>query len=203
MKKRVLVVDLDGTLFNINTFHYFIKFLILHCIKRLSFVLFFRLCLALFSRVISSHAKMKYNVLFLLKNRTDIDYQMFVNSVASEKRDLSRYINGGFDIKILATAAPSCYADLIAINEGFDLCLGTDFTNSSFNEAFENVREVKKENVLNCLKVKGTGQIDIFITDHKDDLPLIMLAKKNILVRPNQELLTELKQNSISFEVIN
>ena len=73
---------------------------------------------------------MKYNVLFLLKNRTDIDYQMFVNSVASEKRDLSRYINGGFDIKILATAAPSCYSDLIAINEGFDLCLGTDFTNS-------------------------------------------------------------------------
>jgi len=203
LKKRVLVVDLDGTLFNINTFHYFIKFLLLHCIRRLNFILFFRLCFALFSRVISSHARMKYKVLFLLKNRKDIDYQIFVNSVASEKRDLSQYINGGIDIKILATAAPSCYAGLIAKNEGFDLCLGTDFTSLSFNEAFENVREVKKENVLNCLKLKGAEYIDTFITDHKDDLPLIMLAKKNIIVRPNQELLTALKQNSISFEVIN
>lgn len=202
MKKRVLVVDLDGTLFKINTFHYFIKFLILYSITHFKIVLFFRLGIALFSRVFSSHAKMKYNILLLLKNRTDIDYLEFANSIAPEKRDISMLSDSSYDIKILATAAPSCYATIIAKNEGFDLCLGTDFPVSEFNEGFENVKDVKRENVIAFLKNQGIDEVDTFITDHIDDFPLIKLAKRNIVVNPNENMLTQLKQNSISFEVL-
>jgi phosphoserine phosphatase len=145
---------------------------------------------------------MKYNVLLLLKDRKDIDYNGFVDSISSEKRAISVLNDNGYDIKILATAAPSCYASLIAQNEGFDLCLGTDFPSSGFSKTFENVKDVKRENVLQYLKSQTIDKIDTFITDHIDDFPLLEIAERNIVVNPNENLLIELKQNSISFEVL-
>jgi phosphoserine phosphatase len=145
---------------------------------------------------------MKYNVLSLLKNRNDIDYHEFVNSIACKKRDILALSDDSYDIKILATAAPSCYSNLIAKNEGFDLCLGTDFPSSKFDKDFENVKEVKRNNVFSYLKDLAIDEVDTFITDHIDDLPLLMLAKKNIVVDPNENMLAQLKQNSISFDVI-
>ncbi|OEK08779.1 hypothetical protein A8C32_00435 [Flavivirga aquatica] len=202
MKKRVLVVDLDGTLFTINTFHYFIKYLIIYSIKNFKFILLFKLCLAIASRLFATHAKMKYFILKLLKNRVDIDYENFITTIAVKKRYIPEVYDKNFDIKILATGAPSCYANVIAKNEQFNICLGTDFPNSTFDPLFENMKAVKKENVMNCLKVENINEIDTLITDHIDDLPLIKLAKRNIIVEPNEELISILKQNSIFFEVI-
>lgn len=202
MKKRVLVVDLDGTLFKINTFHYFLKYLILHSVKVFNIVLLFKLCFILISRLYVSHARMKYNILMLLRDRKDIDYIKFVNSIVKKKRILPEVYGKDFDIKILATAAPSCYAKIIAKNEKFDLCIGTDFSDSSFNTTFENVKDIKKANVLHYLKTQNINEIDTFITDHIDDLSLIKIAKKNIIVEPDEDLVATLKHNSISFEVI-
>ncbi|ULC60524.1 haloacid dehalogenase-like hydrolase [Flaviramulus sp. BrNp1-15] len=202
MKKKVLVVDLDGTLYTINTFHYFIKFLIIDCFSNLKIGLLFKLCIALASRIFTSHSKMKHNVLKLLNNRSDINYECFVKSISSKKRHISHLEENKFHTKVLATAAPSCYAKVIAQNEGFDVCIGTSFPSIKFNSSFENKSEVKKSNVLNYLKKQKTDQIDLFITDHIDDLPLMKLAKKNIIVQPNNGFLLALKQNSISFEVI-
>ncbi|AUP78214.1 hypothetical protein C1H87_05570 [Flavivirga eckloniae] len=145
---------------------------------------------------------MKYKILRLLKNRNDIDYNAFVNSISPKKRFIPQLQDPIFDIKILATAAPSCYANIIAKNEGL-VCLGTDIKNTKFNQAFENSKTNKKENVLKYLENQGVHKVDTFITDHIDDLPLIKIAANNILVNPNVELQEELKQNSISFEVIS
>ena len=202
MNKRVLVVDLDGTLFTINTFHHFIKYLIIKSITRFKVLLLFKLSLAISSRLFQPHAKMKYHILNLLKNRTDIDYNEFVNTISSKKRALKILQDISFDIKILATAAPSCYANIIAKNNHFHICLGTDFPHSSFNSAFENSKMVKKENVLSYLSNNNINHIDVLVTDHKDDLPLIKLAMRNKIVNPNENLVAYLKQNSISFEVI-
>jgi phosphoserine phosphatase len=127
LKRKVLVVDLDGTLFKINTFHYFIKYLCVKCVLSLNFRLLYRLLLALSSRLFRSHAEMKYQVLKLLQHRTDIDYLDFLNSIYSKKRELNILNDETFHIKILATAAPTCYANIIAKKEHFDICLGTDF----------------------------------------------------------------------------
>ncbi|WP_158655132.1 haloacid dehalogenase-like hydrolase [Flavivirga eckloniae] len=202
MKKRALVIDLDGTLFTINTFHFFIKYLIGFCIQHFKIVLLVKLSFAIITRLYASHAKMKYKILRLLKNRNDIDYNAFVNSISPKKRFIPQLQDPIFDIKILATAAPSCYANIIAKNEGL-VCLGTDIKNTKFNQAFENSKTNKKENVLKYLENQGVHKVDTFITDHIDDLPLIKIAANNILVNPNVELQEELKQNSISFEVIS
>ena len=202
MKKKALVIDLDGTLFTINTFHYFIKYLIKFSIKCIKISLLIKLCLAIISRLYTSHEKMKYNILKLLKNRNDINYEAFVNSISSKKRVIPHLRDTIFNVKILATAAPSCYAKIIAKNEGL-VCLGTDFPRTKFNQTFENSKINKKENVLKYLKYQNIYEIDTLITDHVDDLPLIKMAGNNIIVNPHRELLNVLKLNSISFEVIN
>ncbi|MDO5970606.1 hypothetical protein Q4Q35_12385 [Flavivirga aquimarina] len=202
MKKKALVVDLDGTLFTINTFHYFIKYLIEFCVKRIKIILLVKLCFAISSRIYVSHKKMKYNVLRLLKNRNDINYEAFVKSISSKKKDIPHLQDTIFNVKILATAAPSCYANIIAKNEGL-VCLGTDFPYAKFDQTFENSKVNKKENVLKYLESQNIYEVDTFITDHIDDFPLIKIARSNILVNPHEELLNMLKQNSISFEVIS
>jgi len=202
LKRKVLVVDLDGTLFKINTFHYFIKYLCVKCVLSLNFRLLYRLLLALSSRLFRSHAEMKYQVLKLLQHRTDIDYLGFLNSIYSKKRELNILNDETFHIKILATAAPTCYANIIAKKEHFDICLGTDFLDSNFNSTFENSKKTKKENVINFLKDKKLNEIDTLVTDHIDDLPLMKLAKRTRIIKPSENLLNQLKQFSISFEVI-
>ncbi|GAA3614238.1 hypothetical protein Q4Q39_02915 [Flavivirga amylovorans] len=202
MKKKALVVDLDGTLYTINTFHYFIKYLIKFCVKHIKIILLVKLCAAIGSRLYVSHDKMKYNILKLLKNRNDINYGAFVNSISSKKRFIPHLQDTIFHVKILATAAPSCYANIIAKNEGL-VCLGTDFPYTKFAQNFENSKINKKENVLKYLENQNIYEIDTFVTDHIDDLPIIKIATNNIIINPHKELLNILKQNSISFEVIN
>lgn len=204
MKKKVLVVDLDGTLYTINTFHYFLKFLIFYCIKHFNIVLLLKivgiLALRLFKKI--THAKMKYDILRSISNRINVDYQNFVEGIALKKRSIPVMHDDRFEIKILATAAPSCYANIIAEKENFHKCLGTDFPKTGFNDAYENIKAVKRNNVVNYLKSKGIIEIEVFVTDHIDDLPLMKLAKRNLIVNPNEIMKSQLKQNLISYETI-
>ncbi|WP_299552148.1 HAD family hydrolase [Seonamhaeicola sp.] len=202
MKKTVLVVDLDGTLFSINTFHYFLKFLFLNGVKKFKLVFLLRFGFILFFRIlkVSSHAKMKYVILKLISKREDIDFEKFVDSLAF-KRNRIPVLDTFFDIKILATAAPICYADIIAKNEQFDVCFATQLP-EMFSEDFENFREVKKKHVMSYLLSKGIREIDVLVTDHIDDLPLMKQSRKTIIVAPDSKLLDELKYNQIAFEIL-
>jgi phosphoserine phosphatase len=137
-----------------------------------------------------------------LNERTDVDYNKFVSSINSKKRVINCIENTSFSVKILATAAPSIYAKIIAENESFDVCIGTDSPFGNYTEEFENSKEVKRKNVLNYLKTHNLDVIDMFITDHIDDLPLLKEANQNFIVNPDENFVKTLKQNSISFEVI-
>lgn len=150
---------------------------------------------------ISTHGKMKYNILKTISNETQIDYSKFVDSIASFKRDL-KIKKSEFDITILATAAPFCYANIIAKNENFHLCLATNFPDSNFNDQFENIKEMKKNNIIKVLFENKVDKIDTLITDHIDDFPLIKLSEKNWIVNPNNALKTVLKEHQIPYEVI-
>ncbi len=205
LKKKALVVDLDGTLYTINTFHYFIKFLVYHSIKSINILLLIKIFMALVFRgcMLIPHSKMKYFILKSIMNNRSIDYQKFIKKISIYKRNISIIREGEFNLKILATAAPSCYASIIAKNEDFDVCLGTDFPISNFDKEFENSKEIKKESVLNYLGHDGNSDFDTFITDHLDDIPLMKLADKNILINPSNVTIKEVKKQLISFEIIH
>ena len=109
--------------------------------------------------------------------------------------------DSSFDIKILATAAPSCYAALIAKDFEFDVCLATDFPENGFSPDFENLREQKKKNLLKYLESKAITSVDVFITDHIDDASITQLATKNIIINPDIKFSNWLKENLVNFEV--
>ncbi|WP_299114891.1 HAD family hydrolase [uncultured Winogradskyella sp.] len=202
MDKKVLVVDLDGTLYNTNTFHEFLKYLLSYYFNdfrmfKFNILLFF-IKLRLFRMI--SHSRLKYKVLGLIKNE-DIDYQDFVSKLLKHKNKIEEVADSSFDVKILATAAPSCYANWIAKAEGFDVCLATDFPEYGFTTDYENLSERKKENLLGYFEKNNFESVDVFITDHMDDAPIIKIAKKNIIINPNHKLSNWLKENLINFEV--
>jgi phosphoserine phosphatase len=139
-------------------------------------------------------------ILGLIKNE-DIDYTDFISKLSKHKNELKEISDASFDIKILATAAPSCYAIHIAKAEGFDVCIATDIPENGFTPDFENLRDRKKENLLNYFKKNNLKSVDVFITDHIDDVPIIKIAKKNIIINPNTKFSNWLKENLINFEV--
>lgn len=205
MKNKVLVVDLDGTLFTINTFHHFIRYLIFYSLKNFRIILLLGIIHSLTLRVLKlfSHAEMKFKILKLISQEKNINYKEFVDSISNKMRSLDLLKDKSFTTKILATAAPSCYANIIANQNQFDVCLGTEFPISKFDVNFENIKEVKKKNVMAYLGTIGIDKINIFITDHLDDLPLMKISEKNIIFNPTDNMSAVLEENLILFEVIN
>jgi len=203
LKTKVLVVDLDGTLFKVNTFHYFLKFYSFSCLKTFNLLDLAKIISILISRLLrlASHSKMKYEILNLASKMPNSFYEKFVDSILSHKRHITE-LNKDYDFRILATAAPRGYAEIISRNENFDACIATNSPNSSFNEWFENSRDVKKENVMNLLSKKEIYKIDTLITDHIDDLPLMQVSQTVKIVNPGKNLIFELNQYQISYEVI-
>ena len=204
MNKKVLVVDLDGTLYKINTFHHFLRFIVISCVKNLRLVPLIEIIgfMGLRFLKISSHAKLKYNVLKVISDKNWINQSKFVKSISEYKRNLN-VEKSEFDITILATAAPSSYAEIIAKNENFGLCMATNYLGSAFHAEFENSKEVKKDTVMNYLNKSDIDKIGTLITDHIDDLPLMKVSENVKIVQPNENLIADLKRQEITFEIIN
>lgn len=202
MNKKVLVVDLDGTLYNRNTFHEFLFFLVKYFFIRGAIFQLLSLIIVIMQRLfwLISHAKMKYRVLLIIRN-LKIDYTNFISKLEKHKNQLIEVSDSSFDIKILATAAPSCYAKIISKSHGFDHCLATDFPKNGFHPKFENLGDEKKKNLQNYIESHGIKTIDVFITDHIDDAPIVKLATKSVIISPNPEFLSWLNKNLINFEV--
>lgn len=202
--KKVLVMDLDGTLYNINTFHFFIKYLVRFSLKTFNVKLLFILIKAMILRVfkVINHSKMKFIILKAVKGNDKINYKAFVSSLSKYKNQLQIMEGATFDIKVLATAAPNCYSKIIALQEGFDVCLATNTPINNYQQDFENVKEVKKQSVINYLQSLGIEHVDTIVTDHYDDLPLIKIAKQVILVNPSKQTQNILKQNQIFFNIV-
>ena len=55
---------------------------------------------------------------------------------------------------------------------------------------------------MHILKRNNCTEIDTFITDHIDDLPLMKISNKNIIINSNKELESQLLSNSIEFETL-
>lgn len=204
MRHKVLVVDLDGTLYSINTFHHFLKFLLIHCIKNFELFLLVKIVTIIKFRIarLISHSKMKYYILSYIKDKQNINYSEFAHKISKYKNTIPEVSNSNYDTKILATAAPLCYAEIISRENNFHFCSATDFPKADFHNFSENIRETKKINVMHILKRNNCTEIDTFITDHIDDLPLMKISNKNIIINSNKELESQLISNSIEFETL-
>ncbi|WP_242132716.1 haloacid dehalogenase-like hydrolase [Aestuariivivens marinum] len=205
MKIRVLVVDLDGTLYATNTFRQFIKYVWIRSIMNVDIILSFQVLFLIIMRLIRiiGHAELKFYFLSFIANRSYIDKSDFVSSLCIYKRNIMVLQSQKYNLKVLATAAPEIYSRIIAKEQGFDVCIATKNPNSRYHKEYENSKENKKENVLSYLKTKGLDSVDLLITDHVDDLPLIKISKRNIIVNPNIRFEKMLQALEIDYKVAN
>ena len=203
MNNKVLVVDLDGTLYEGNTFYRFIIFLFIRSVTKLDVVLLFKMKLNIGLRLFRfiSHARLKYNVLKAIDGK-EVNLESFVDSLSNKTRTFNSINKSEYKYKILATAAPSIYSKLIAQKEGFDVCLATKLPKHGFNKNFENLKERKRDNLIKFLSSKNIEGVDVLITDHIDDLPLMKISNQNYVVSPSKKMVRELNENKINYKII-
>lgn len=208
--QKTVVVDLDGTLLAINTFKSYIGFVgKLACQKGrldIAFILTFWVGLRKCRWI--THERMKYHILkcsehFMNKNRLDrfvdtimpfLNKKVYENALAYRRQDYWL---------CLSTAAPVNYASLIAQRLSLDSVCATPIPSRTGLKTWkENVKEVKCKNTLQHLSLHAL-QLNVLMTDHYDDMPLLMVPKEvNLLVHPSSKTLDMANQHHIIYTII-
>lgn len=198
MPKKIIVVDLDGTLLSTNTFHKWIIFLFrksLYINPFHSIQILFILAQRLLKQI--THKEMKYKILKISQKENYTYY------IASFIESLNKYLNQDVlshvqeenSLTILATAAPALYANAIASKYNIDYCSATPSIFS--NIWYENIKEKKKENLQELLDHLNLKDIAIVISDHHDDLWIMEMATRVILVNPSEKTKNILQKTNI------
>ncbi|WP_295730022.1 HAD family hydrolase [uncultured Muribaculum sp.] len=195
MIRKAIAIDLDNTLCNLNTFNIYIKYLL----KEYSIrpLLFSELVLWILARKFRmvSHASMKHHILARFTPISPKTLNKLVETVYTNKNmqvcDILEISKQDNFITILATAAPEAYAKDIAKRFGFDFCVATP--NPAKGEKWYETRGLMKLNHVIQLSEKYSFIIDLAISDHDDDTPLLRAATKAMLVDTNNKNLIPLK----------
>lgn len=183
---KIVIVDLDGTLFNGNTLHTYFKCAIRAMLKHRRVLNLAQAMVIMTARRLRliSHTRMKYSMLSLC-HYDDASNQDFADrlrrGISTKVCDiLTGYANSGHNI-LLATAAPDTYTYLM--HEVAPVPL-TDILSSRYGkgpdllprkETFE-LRGIAKADAVRHYCTQNNHTISAIITDHADDLPLIDLG---------------------------
>lgn len=205
--RKAVVVDLDGTLVRINTFKVYIEYVCKVALRkgRLD------ICTQLIWNVLLrksrwiSHEVMKYHILratdrFMTQKRLEFLVDRLLLNINPDVINLCyKYRKEGFFI-LLSTAAPENYASILSERLSLDGICATAIPDKRTGWK-ENVRSTKCENTISYLKNRDLS-LDILITDHYDDIPLLKINKeKNILVSPSQNSIEKIEDEKIKFEL--
>lgn len=171
-----LIIDLDGTLVDCNSFTEFVKFLFMRLpMERWKI---FAIVIKRKLRLITHHEAKRRIVRIAAKSLTDTDLKDFVQKLKSHIRpSMLRLVETSGRV-ILATAAPDIYVIPFAGSIGIEEFTATK-ENGSENRGMVKLRNVERLGV--------TFDSDtMVVTDHYDDLPLLKRNSmgRNILIRP-------------------
>jgi phosphoserine phosphatase len=203
--KKIVVIDLDGTFVSVNSFHKWMLFLIKQSLKKRTLRTLLKLMNIIRCRALKkiNHAQMKYAILEIsekiVKEREIEQFVKHLDRVIHQ--GLLKIVEEKKAITILATGAPEIYAKKLSQLYGFDYHICTPST--KIQPWRENLKEVKKENLLQLLQKENLPpHVDQLFTDHHDDLPLMRIAKKVYLVNPSEETLERVTKEGVAFELL-
>lgn len=206
--RKAVVVDLDGTLLNVNTFKVYIEYVCKKALQKGRI----DICIQLAGNVLLrkfrliSHETMKKRImkrtcLFMNPRRLGLLADKLLPRLNREVLNLCMGYEEEGHFILLSTAAPESYASIISERLSLDGVCATSIPNKGKNWR-ENVKTVKCENTIAYLNDRHL-EMDVLITDHYDDLPLLRLNKrKNILVEPNEKTIEHLVKNKISYDIL-
>jgi len=188
---KVVVVDMDGCLCSLNSFRYWLVFSFLYMLVTLKWLTLSKLSLAILLRVVgrSDRVQMKRNVLAVTEKLPEHFINLFCHFLLYFTNDdvlqeMRQYENSHVDI-ILSTAAPDLYVRKYSNFFNFSHVFATA---SVFEGDWkENIGSQKLESLL---RHYGDNICMLcVITDHHDDLPLLLRSEKRILVKPTRNTL--------------
>lgn len=194
----MIVVDLDGTLLSGNSLREFAKFLAKRSLKGMKFDPLARILFWLFLRRarLVSHKRMKWHLMKAADSLLQTaDYEDFADILMPQLNPAVVDFIRDKDDCLLATAASAEYVEPLARR------LKLDFVATVRPERFGDYREIRGQRKLEA--VKGYKKpIEIVLTDHHDDLPLLLAAERPILVHPLPLTLMTVKASGLSPEII-
>ncbi len=206
MNNNLLIVDLDGTLIRGNTFHWFIKFAFLYYLKRFSFksILILILVWLRIMRVIS-HSILKYYILLTTNGFPKKSLREFSKIVIKQINPIVlNHFSNYNGIRCLSTAAPENYAAFIGRLLKFDFVLATNSNDLRRRKWVENIGENKKISLLSHIEENNLSfNLDTLITDHFDDIPLMRIFDKVILINPSEDTIQRIKTLRLKISIIN
>ena len=197
--KEIVVVDLDGCFCSVNTFRFWLLFSLLYLFFSFRWLSLYKFNKGILLRVFgkSDRVRMKVDVLRVTEQLPQyfIDWfchflQLFVN------RDVLAEMHKYNDEPVvLCTAAPACYVDAFAANFNFSQVFATPSVGEI--DWKENIGKVKLEALI---AFYGEDVVlGCVITDHHDDLPLLLRAGRRVLVRPSNATLANIA-NKFEFD---
>jgi phosphoserine phosphatase len=185
--KPVLIFDLDGTILSINSFPHWVWYMLFGSFGGLTgwsrCLLFLRTATIMVRRKLlgRSHFVTKRNLQHLWAEAVCRDDQhialhaftaLLRRRVRPNVEPLLKTLSTYNTDAVLATAAVSDYAHALGQMLGFQHILATPL--GADQQALENSKEQKRDNVLAFLAAQGWGdRRRIFLTDHREDLPLM------------------------------
>lgn len=202
---RIVVVDFDGCLCSINSFRFWLIFTSLYFLFTLRWISLFKFIGFVVLRVLglSDRVKMKRDILSITENLPQIFVQIFCRILylfinRKVVVEMQKYVGQQSNVfLVLCTAAPNCYIASFVTKFDFAAVFATASVFTS--EWKENLGQEKLKSVE---AYYGEDLIiDVVLTDHHDDLPLLLKAEKCVLVNPSKSTLVEIT-GRLDFELI-
>jgi len=199
--KEVVVVDLDGCLCSVNTFRFWLLFSFFYFLFSLHWILLSKFIRCVLLRIFgkTDRVQMKQDILKVTEHLPQYAINVFCGflKIFVNRNVLSEMHKYDSACIVLCTAAPALYVEIFA--EKF--CFDRVFATPSVSDVGwrENIGCVKLENVR-----KFYGEDVVFncvMTDHYDDLPLLLMANRCVLVRPSDTTLVKVA-GKIDFEIL-
>ncbi len=195
--KKIVVVDLDGTLISVNSYPRWVAYIFKQTALDGEFTLSLQVLKLLLWRKMGgiTHQMFKKQMMMLqYKSEYDIKFaRELMNQVRLNVVNALKALDKPF--LVLSTAAPVNYSSYFQQVAGlkFDAVLSSRVEKGKL---IENHGEGKVDNFLDKF---GDSGCDIFFTDHHEDLPMMHLAKKVFLVSPTHKTRKLVRESGIEF----
>lgn len=203
--RNVVVFDFDGTLYQGNSFHDFLKFLTRVYFLKFHWISLFTMLLFIFLRGLKliSHQHMKERIVLSAQTLLDAHQlnrfvvQMLANLNQTVYQRLQKNLQDDSVITLISSAAPCVYMHALAEH------LKVNKVHCSYRHDgywLENIREQKLIMFSNEFQDVNISEL---YTDHHDDLVLAKLAKQTFLVKPKGKSLKVYKEEGIKFQALS
>lgn len=205
-RRKLAVFDLDGTLFPGSTLRRYFGFGAkrLFCKGRLISACKIIINSALGKAGLISHIRMKVANTRILEDLLTIEeHAKFAKAISGEVNPkvtelLEKLRNEGY-LLALASASPEMYCRLVAAILGMNYCFATE----PISKQQSDYKECRGEEKLRRVE-SAEGELAVVVTDHHDDLPLLMRNSHgiNYIVRHKKTDLDKIRSFCPNIEIL-